>query len=445
MQDGNSVSSLEKSAITFEQLFEAAPDAVLTTDSKGRITRLNAQTERMFGYSRQELLGEPVEILVPERFRNVHPGHRQHYEEEPRLRPMGAGLELYARRKDGTEFPVDIMLSPLPANEGLVVLGVVRDITERRQAEVSVRKSQAMFERLFEGSPDAIVASDQQGRIARVNLQAEKAFGYDREELVGQPVEILVPERFRLSHVDDRQVYNASPQVRPMGAKIDLYARRKDGSEFPVDISLSPIQLDDGSLILSVIRDITERKQAEEALRENEERFRLLVEGVRDYAIFMLDPTGRVMSWNQGAERTKGYKAEEILGQHLSVFYSPEDRERRRPEEHLQRAAELGRVEVEGWRLRKNGTRFWANIVLTALKGSQGELRGFAKVTRDVTERKRAEEALLPRDHQCPGVESRHPQTAFRDLGRNPPGYSSRVFEFVALRSRDPAAAASGA
>jgi formate hydrogenlyase transcriptional activator len=256
-------------------------------------------------------------------------------------------------------------------------------------------KGQTISDRLFESAPDAIVVTGCQGEILRVNAQAEKMFGYSRRELLGQSIEILVPERFRDVHTGHRQNYSAQPRMRPMGAGFELYGRRKDGSEFPVDIMLSPVEGEDVPVALAVIRDITERKRAEEALRDSEERFRSLVEGVRDYAIFMLDPDGRVVSWNPGAERIKGYRAEEIIGQRFSRFFTREDIERGKPDEELKVAAAQGRFEEEGWRVRKDGSQFWANVVITALRDEAGRLRGFSKVTRDFTERKRAEEALL--------------------------------------------------
>ena len=254
---------------------------------------------------------------------------------------------------------------------------------------------QVLAERLLACLPDAILLADAGGRICEANPQAEQIFGYARSELLGQPVEMLIPKRFHAAHVGHRAGYHSAPRMRPMGAGLELQGRRKDGREFPVDILLSPVETAQGTLALAVVRDITARKEIEDALRTSEERFRLLVDGARDYAIFALDIAGRVASWNLGAERIKGYSAEEIVGRDFSGFYIQADRERGKPEEALAIATREGRYEDEGWRVRKDGSLFWANAIITALHRKDGKLIGFSKVTRDFSNRKAAEEALL--------------------------------------------------
>ena len=251
------------------------------------------------------------------------------------------------------------------------------------------------LENLFEFSPDAIFVTDAEGIIRDANPRASELFGYAPGEFAGMKVEALVPERFRGRHPSHRENYNAHPRARQMGAALNLFGLRKDGTEFPLDIMLKPMQTAAGLVTLSFVRDATEQKEAIEMARRQDQQLRSIVDSVRDYAIYLLDSDGYIMTWNPGAERIKGYTAEEIVGKHFSLFFTEEDRGRDRPEELLRLAIQKGRVEEESWRLRKDGSRFWADIVLTAIRDSHNAIIGFSKVTRDFTDRKRAEEAVM--------------------------------------------------
>jgi PAS domain S-box-containing protein len=241
---------------TFEQLLEAAPDAIVGIDGEGKIVLVNGQTETLFGYARKDLLGRAVEMLVPERFRELHPGHRTGYFAEPRTRPMGADLDLYGRRQDGSEFPAEISLSSIETDKGRLATAAIRDVSERRAVEKK-------FEQFLEFAPDAILGVAPGGEIELVNQQAEKLFGYDREELIGELVEVLVPERFRDVHPGHRNHYFVEPRTRSMGAGVELFAQRKDGTEFPAEISLSRIETEEGGLATVAVRDISERAESE--------------------------------------------------------------------------------------------------------------------------------------------------------------------------------------
>jgi PAS domain S-box-containing protein len=265
---------LRRSEERFHNAIESAPGAMIMVNRGGRIEMLNLQAEVVFGYSRDELLGQRVEMLIPERFRSDHPGHRMSFFAEPKSRPMGAGRDLYALKKDGTEFPVELGLSPIETAEGAIVLAAITDISDRKRKEEEVRRSQQNFQRVVEGAPNAIILAGPDGRIEMLNLRTERLFGYTREELLGKPVEILVPERYRKQHPGLRGAFFANPQPRPMGAGRDLYGLKKDASEFPVEIALNPIETEEGLKVIAAIADITDRKQKEEqiqaALKEKE-------------------------------------------------------------------------------------------------------------------------------------------------------------------------------
>jgi PAS domain S-box-containing protein len=250
----------------FQSLLESAPDAIVIVDDNGQIVIANSQAEHVFGYQRAELIGQPIELLLPERLHIRHHQHRTTYVGEPHTRPMGSDLDLAARRRDGSQFPVEVSLSPLQTEGGLLVTSVIRDITERKHAADELERQAQKFQALLESAPDAIVIVSSDGQIRIANSQAAQLFGYERAELIGQPIELLLPERLHIRHRQHRTTYIVEPHTRPMGSGLDLAARRRDGSEFPVEISLSPLETEDGLLITSVIRDITERKQVADEL-----------------------------------------------------------------------------------------------------------------------------------------------------------------------------------
>jgi PAS domain S-box-containing protein len=256
--------------------------------------------------------------------------------------------------------------------------------------------------KLFGRIREAVIVADARNqRIVLWNPAATNIFGYSISEALELNIEKLVPEPLKAQHRAGITRYAETGRGPYIDSRrlLELPALTKSGEEIYVELSLSPIGLVDDTnggrrFVLAIVRDVTERKWAEEALRQNEERFRLLVDGVKDYAIFMLDPDGKVASWNEGAHRINGYRQQEILGRHFSVFYPEEDLERSKPERELEIAQEKGTYEEEGWRVRKDGSRFWASVLITALWDEAGGLRGFAKVTRDITERKQAEEEI---------------------------------------------------
>ncbi len=250
------------------------------------------------------------------------------------------------------------------------------------------------FELLVQSVTDyAIYMLDPTGIVTSWNAGAERFKGYAPEEIIGQHFSRFYGEDDRAAGIPARALATAASEGR---FEAEGWRYRKDGARFWANVVIDPVRTPDGELVgfAKVTRDLSARREAEERLRRSEERFRLLVQSVKDYAIYMLDLDGHVTSWNAGAERFKGYRAEEIIGQHFSRFYLEEDREAGTPERALRTARENCRFEAEGWRVRKDGSRFWASVVIEAVRGDAGNLIGFAKITRDLSERKRSEEAL---------------------------------------------------
>jgi PAS domain S-box-containing protein len=352
--------------------------AMYMVDPEGAIQSWNSGAERMTGYSADEIIGHNCSrFLSPE---DVRAGKA---EESLRIVKETGRFEGESRlfRKDGSPFLAHLTMRPLLSPSGNLrgFSMVTRDTTESHESETR-------FQALLEAVPDAIVAHRLPDEIAYLNSRAEALFGYGRAELLGRSADILVPERFRNVRRVGRQEMFRTLFATGVCLSGEYVCINRDGREFEVEASVSPLETPDGPVILAAVRDITDRRLAEEATREREERFRSFVDGVEDYAIYMLDSRGNVETWNHGAQRMKGYTAEEIVGQNFETFYTPEDRAQGKPQEALRTATETGLFRGEGWRMRKDGSRFLADVTMRPLRDSQGELRGFSKVTRDITE-----------------------------------------------------------
>ncbi|MDF0696157.1 PAS domain S-box protein [Rhizobium sp. MC63] len=239
----------------------------------------------------------------------------------------------------------------------------------------------------------AIYMLSPEGIVTSWNTGAQRFKGYKPSEILGEHFSRFYVEEDRAAGIPERALATALEQGRFEG---EGWRQRKDGSRFWAHVVIDPIRRPSGELIgfAKITRDLTERRAAENAIRQSEEQFRRLVQGVSDYAIYMLDPNGNVSSWNFGAERIKGYRPDEIIGRHFSTFYTPEDRAAGLPETALRIARAEGRFEREGWRVRKDGTRFWASIVVDVIRGDDGDVLGFAKITRDITEKMETQRAL---------------------------------------------------
>lgn len=236
----------------------------------------------------------------------------------------------------------------------------------------------------------AIYLLDPDGRVTSWNAGAERIKGFQTHEIVGQHFSRFYTEEDRKAGLPEKVLRTAREEGKYEG---EGWRVRKDGTRFWASVVVDAIKDDSGKLVgfAKITRDMTEKRQTQQALLETERKFRILVQGVTDYAIYMLDPEGRVTNWNAGAQRIKGYAPDEIIGEHFSRFYTPEDLKAEVPKKALEMARTVGRYEAEGWRMRKDGTRFWASVVVDAIHDEQGELIGFAKITRDMTEKRDAQ------------------------------------------------------
>lgn len=241
-------------------LLDAVPTGIIVAKTNGEICYLNAESERLFRYTREELLGKSIDILLPKRFADGHANLRRSYVDNPTPRYMGAGRELFGLRKDQSEFPLEIGLRPIESDGEELIIATIVDITARKQSD-------ERFEKVIEASPYGKLLVDGKGIIQLLNPALLNTFGYQKEELIGQSMDILLPERYRENHAQLREGYTQKPSLRAMGSGRDLTGRHKNGTEIPIEIGLSPVDTSTGKLILAVVVDITERKRLELSLK----------------------------------------------------------------------------------------------------------------------------------------------------------------------------------
>lgn len=374
-------------------LLENVNDAVIGSDQNSIIRFWNSGAENLLGWTAAEVVGRPGREILQSEF-----PHTDRATVMKVLTEKGRWKgDTLLRHKDGSKVFIESSSITLHDDTGVITgyVSVNRDITERRKSEEVLRASEERFRLIVEAALSAMITVDSNGKIHLVNLQAQKLFGYGKEELLGRPMEMLVPARLRGAHTNHLQGFFAEPSSRAMGAGRDLFGLHKDGHEIPIEIGLTPYESSEGFFTLALIVDITERKHTEELLRISEERFRLIVNTSLD-AVIVMDAGGYITEWNAKAEETFGWSEAEVKGRSLAETIIPYDaREAHRL--GLQHFLETGegpvlnrRIEV--WALRRNGETFPAELTITPLQNVETYI--FSAFLRDITERKKAEQEI---------------------------------------------------
>ncbi|NOS86438.1 MAG: PAS domain S-box protein, partial [Ignavibacteria bacterium] len=378
----------------FSAIADTANDSIITANSEGEIIYVNSSTAGIFGYSNEELIGSPLSLLMPEEYISKHRNAFRKAVETGISRLLGKTLELTGRKKDGTEFPIELYIAKWELNDRIYFTGMIRDISFRKSIEnelIENRNSLMEAQSIaklgnwqWEVATDKVKWSEEMYNIYEIN---NEDFDHTYESFLSK----IHPEdrdtiKEEITHAYiNKSTFEFNERIVTPGGKIKVL--RSSGG----------VRLDEKGNVQRLVGtclDITEIYEAEQKIRDNEERLSLIMENIKDYAVLMLDEKGNIKSWNRAAEYIKGYSREEIMGKHISVFYTDEDLLNKMPDHNLAMAAKLGRYENQGWRKRKDGSQFWADIMFSTLYDGD-KLKGFVKVTRDITERKKAEQDLI--------------------------------------------------
>jgi PAS domain S-box-containing protein len=389
---------LRKGEERYRRLVDLYPDALMVLH-EGQIVFVNHAAQKLLGANGPEhLLGRAFADFVPAQGRDSLRKRLQQASTAGSNTPWKNGIRFEEERivrPDGSKILVEMTATRLIFEDKPAVQVILHDVTGQRAAAAALRESEARKTAILETALDAIISIDQAGKIIEWNPAAERIFGYSRELALGRDLTgLIMPKSNEELHRKGLARFLQTGRGRMLGHRTEVMALRANGAEFPLELTVTRIPGDGPLIFTSFMRDITERRRTEESLRKSEERFRLLVESVEDYAIYMLDTHGRITTWNAGAERIMGFRVQEIIGRRFHRFYVTDDVERKKPDQALAVATAEGHFQDERWQVREDGSHYWANFVITALRDESGKLTGFSTIARDVTQRKNEEDEI---------------------------------------------------
>jgi PAS domain S-box-containing protein len=381
--------AIRESEERMRSVLESALDCVIAMDHQGRIVEFNPAAEKTFGYKRDEAIGQSLaDLIIPPSLRKRHQRGLTHYLSTGEAPVLGKRIELTGMRRDKSEFPIELAITRIGSQEPPMFTGFIRDITERKDAEKHRAQMEGRYRGLLEAAPDAMVVVNQDGEIVLLNLQTEKQFGYRRDELVGQKVKNIIPEGFAERLVADDLRSTEDALAQRIGTGIELTGRRKNGSDFPIEIMLSPLESADGILVTAAIRDITERKRAEERLREQAD----MLNRAHDAIIIRNFADQRITFWNAGAERLYGWSANEAMGRPIGELLVADPRE---VETYTKIIGSTGEFHGEVKQRTKDGEEIIVDGRATLINNPDGTPRSVLLINTDVTEQKKLETHLL--------------------------------------------------
>jgi adenylate cyclase len=379
---------------SLDAIINSATDAIVTANSRGDIVTWNPAAERLFGYAETEIVGQSLTTLIPSRFRDAHEAGLSRVVETGETRILGRTVEVWGVRKDGSEFPIELSLATWMDGKERFFSGIIRDITERTAISHALTASEQRLDAILQSASDAVVSIDADGKVALWNARAAEMFGHTSEEMLGQTLDAIIPERFRGAHAEGLRRVGSGGDRHVIGRTVELWGLRKDQTEFPIELSLATWDVDGDRFYSGIIRDISERATMTSALAVSEQRLDAILQSATD-AVVSIDATGHVVLWNAGAAEMFGYTPEEMVGETLEAIIP--DQFRAAHVEGVERVSLGGEqrvigktVELSG--LDRDGREFPIELSLATWE-VDGE-RFFSGIIRDITERKVAEQAV---------------------------------------------------